>query len=365
MSRPSDQNHRALAKALVAWYRKHRRDLPWRQTRDPYAIWVSEVMLQQTRVATVIPYWQAWLAAFPSVGALADAPLDDVLARWAGLGYYSRARNLQRGAQLIEAKFGGRMPSSALRLREVPGIGPYTAGAIASIAFGERVPLVDGNVARVFARLFAIKADIKAASTQKVLWAHGASVMQDLPAALPAGELNQAIMELGATVCTPTSPACDTCPVSGHCVALRNGLVGSLPVMPRRKRGDELPRLTSVALFMHHAARVLFARRTPAGLFGGMWELPQGATLAAARAVLRAPIVVGREVASHQQDLSHRRLMISVRSARWAAKGSTPLVLGKTEAYDKLAWLSPAQARAKGIATSTATLLAHLEDRVI
>ena len=227
------------------------------------------------------------------------------------------------------------------------------------------MPLVDGNVARVLARLFAVKADIKASATQKVLWAHSAHVMNDLPAALAPGDLNQAIMELGATICTPSSPACNKCPVSGHCMAKRKALVASLPIMPKRKRGDELPRLASVALFMHHEARVLFARRKPSGLFGGLWELPQGATLAAARAVLPAPVVVGREVATHQQDLSHRRLIISVRSARWAAQASTRLALGKADAYDKLAWLSPAQARAKGLATSTATLLAHLEDRVI
>ncbi|MCA9674076.1 MAG: A/G-specific adenine glycosylase, partial [Myxococcales bacterium] len=142
----------AIAAAVVAHYRQVKRDLPWRRTRDPYAIWVSEIMLQQTRVATVIPYWERWMARFPTVQALAAAPLDDVLSAWAGLGYYSRARNLHRGAREVATRWGGALPRDAAALREVPGIGAYTAGAVASIAFGERAPLVDGNVARVLAR---------------------------------------------------------------------------------------------------------------------------------------------------------------------------------------------------------------------
>jgi len=153
-------NAAELASAVVAHYARARRDLPWRRTRDPYAIWVSEIMLQQTRVATVIPYWQRWMARFPTLRALADAPLDDVLAAWAGLGYYTRARNLWAGAQDVVARRGGELPHRAAELRDVRGIGPYTAGAIASIAFGERTPLVDGNVARVLARVFAIGDDV-------------------------------------------------------------------------------------------------------------------------------------------------------------------------------------------------------------
>src|SRR5450432_2260733 len=157
--------------SLLAWSGANARDLPWRRTRDPYAIWVSEIMLQQTRVATVIPYWERWMARFPTVTALASAPLDDVLSAWAGLGYYSRARNLHAGAQAIGERWGGALPARAAELRGVPGIGPYTAGAIASIAFGERAPLVDGNVARVLARVFAIEADIKSTAGSKALWA--------------------------------------------------------------------------------------------------------------------------------------------------------------------------------------------------
>src|SRR5690349_13997996 len=180
-------------------------------------------MLQQTRVATVIPYWERWMARFPTVVALAAAPLDDVLAAWAGLGYYSRARNLHAGAQAVGARFGGALPSRAAELREVPGIGPYTAGAIASIAFGERGPLVDGNVARVLARVFAIEADIKSSAGGKALWAAAGELMAGLPAAAAPGDLNQGLMELGATICAPSQPRCLVCPLVSNCTAVRTG----------------------------------------------------------------------------------------------------------------------------------------------
>src|SRR5262245_55127974 len=160
----------SIAERIVGFYRRHQRDLPWRKTRDPYAIWVSEIMLQQTRVATVIPYWERWMARFPDVRALADAPLDDVLAAWAGLGYYSRARNLHARAKWVAAERAGELPRTAAGLREVPGIGPYTAGAIASIAYRERAPLVDGNVARVLARVHAVDDDVKAARGLARIW---------------------------------------------------------------------------------------------------------------------------------------------------------------------------------------------------
>src|SRR5690606_12970117 len=179
-----------------------------------YAIWVSEIMLQQTRVQTVIPYWERWMARFPTVRALADAPLDDVLAAWAGLGYYSRARNLWSGAREVTARWAGALPSRAAELREVPGIGPYTAGAIASIAFGERAPLVDGNVARVLARVFAIEDDIKSSAGQRALWARAGELMAALPADHAPGDLNQGLMELGATVCAPQAPRCLVCPLA-------------------------------------------------------------------------------------------------------------------------------------------------------
>ena len=219
----------ALAAAIVAHYATVKRDLPWRRSRDPYAIWVSEIMLQQTRVQTVIPYLERWMARFPTVRALATAPLDDVLAAWAGLGYYSRARNLKKGAEAVTAKWAGVLPERASELRSVPGIGPYTAGAIASIAFGERTPLVDGNVARVLARVYGIELDIKSTAGQRALWDRAGALVTALPETAAPGDLNQGLMELGATVCTPTSPRCLICPIATACVANKTGRQAELP----------------------------------------------------------------------------------------------------------------------------------------
>src|SRR6185503_9991928 len=221
-----------VADALVGWYRGARRDLPWRRTRDPYAIWVSEVMLQQTRVTVVVPYWQRWMARFPSPAALAGAPLDDVLAAWSGLGYYGRARNLHRGAREVVARYGGRLPDSAGELRTLPGIGRYTAGAIASMAFDRQEPLVDGNVARVLARVFAVEEDVKSAAGQNRLWQLAADLV---PSEAP-GDFNQALMELGATLCAPAAPRCAGCPLAADCRAHREGRTDELPRLPARRR---------------------------------------------------------------------------------------------------------------------------------
>src|SRR6266404_3812291 len=214
---------------LLRWYRRQHRQLPWRATRDPYRIWVSEVMLQQTRVDTVLPYYARWLRAFPTIRALAQARADRVLKLWEGLGYYSRARNLHRAAQTVVREYGGKLPRTAEGLRQLPGIGRYTAGAIASIAFDERTPLVDGNVARVFARIFAIRANVKSPRTLDCLWNLAENLLPDTN----AGEFNQALMELGALVCTPVNPRCAACPMRRVCLAKARGLVDRLP-----DRGD-------------------------------------------------------------------------------------------------------------------------------
>ena len=208
-----------LRTALLAWYRAHRRDLPWRRTRDPYAIWISEAMLQQTRVETVIPYWERFLARFPDVEALATADADDVIACWAGLGYYSRARNLHRAAQIVVERHAGRLPADVELLRELPGVGRYTAGAVASIAFDRPAPIVDGNVARVLARLFGIAADVRSRAVQERLWREA----EELARGEDPGALNQALMELGAMVCTPRAPRCADCPWSRRCAAFAHG----------------------------------------------------------------------------------------------------------------------------------------------
>jgi A/G-specific adenine glycosylase len=343
----------AIATAVVGHYAQVQRDLPWRRTRDPYAIWVSEIMLQQTRVATVIPYWKRWMEKFPNVVALASAPLDDVLAAWAGLGYYSRARNLHAGAQAVRARFGGTLPTRAAELRAVPGIGPYTAGAIASIAFGERAPLVDGNVARVLARVFAIEDDIKSTAGTKALWAAAGELMRALPEAARPGDLNQGLMELGATICAPTQPRCLVCPLVRECAAAQTGRQDELPVVAARKKASELPLLERTVVWIEHAGELVLARRTPDGLFGGLWELPP---LEIARAlgvtVDRAP------VAFHDQTLTHRRLRIAV------VRGAMPaaLVVPVDPGYDAVRRVTLADARVLGIAASTAAILQRYKD---
>ncbi|HZJ64044.1 MAG TPA: A/G-specific adenine glycosylase, partial [Kofleriaceae bacterium] len=257
------RRNEVIATAVVAHFARVKRDLPWRRTRDPYAIWVSEIMLQQTRVQTVIPYWERWMTRFPTVSALAGAPLDDVLAAWAGLGYYSRARNLHAGAQEVDARFGGALPMRAAELREVPGIGPYTAGAIASIAFGERAPLVDGNVARVLARVFAIEDDIKSSAGGKALWAAAGELMAALPEAAAPGDLNQGLMELGATICAPTQPRCLVCPLARACAAARTGRQDELPVVAPRKKASELAVLELTVVWLEQAGEIVVVRRTP------------------------------------------------------------------------------------------------------
>jgi A/G-specific adenine glycosylase len=330
-----------------------RRDLPWRRTRDPYAIWVSEVMLQQTRVQTVIPYWERWMAKFPTVRALADAPLDDVLAAWAGLGYYSRARNLHKGAQAVRER---GLPSRASELREVPGIGPYTAGAIASIAFGEKAPLVDGNVARVLARVFAITDDIKSTAGQKALWSRAAELMTALPAPHAPGALNQGLMELGATLCSPTGPRCLVCPLAKHCRAAIEGRQDELPVVAKRKSVDELPVLSRAALWLQHGQQIVLARRRAEGLFGGLWELPQGDDrLEVARAL--GVTTDAEAVAYHDQVLTHRRLRIAVFRGGMPAR----LVAGALSGYDRISRFSLGEVGSLGIAAATTAILSKYE----
>jgi A/G-specific adenine glycosylase len=350
-------DHAQVASAVVTHYRRDRRDLPWRRTRDPYAIWVSEIMLQQTRVQTVIPYWERWMAKFPTVNALAAAPLDDVLAAWAGLGYYSRARNLHAGARAVTDTFAGALPRRASELRQVPGIGPYTAGAIASIAYGERAPLVDGNVARVLARLFAIEHDIKSTAGTKALWHRAGELMAALPADHEPGDLNQGLMELGATLCSPTSPRCLLCPLARECSAARTGRQDTLPIVAARKKESELPILARAALWIADGDRVVLARRAPEGLFGGLWELPQGDT---AIEIARALGVTAdtTAVAFHDQTLTHRRLRIAVFRAPMPRRLDATAVPG----YDAISLVARDAARTLGIAASTTAILSKYED---
>lgn len=339
---PSD-----VARRVVDHFRRVQRDLPWRKTTDAYSIWVSEIMLQQTRVATVIPYYERWLERFPTVTALADAELDDVLGAWAGLGYYSRARNLHRGAREVVATYEGVVPDTAGELRSIPGIGRYTAGAIASMAFGRREPLVDGNVARVLARVYEVDGDIKSSATTRQLWQLAAGLV---PADAP-GDFNQGLMELGATICTPSSPTCMECPLFDVCGARASGRQGELPVVRKRKKAAELPLLDVTAVWVERRGKLMLARRRAEGLYGGLWELPE--LVDDEPLANKLTIESTRPVAEHRQTLSHRRLRIRV------IVGTLTGRLGKPPAgrYDKLAWQPLATVAERGISAGTAAII--------
>jgi A/G-specific adenine glycosylase len=262
---------RALAGALVRWFRASNRDLPWRRTRDPYAIWVSEIMLQQTRVEAVVPYYDRFVARFPTVHALADAPLDDVLHAWSGLGYYRRARQLHAAAALVVREHAGALPSEDDALRALPGIGRYTAGAIRSIAFGHAVPIVDGNVARVLSRLFALKGRPGEASWEKRLWTLAAQLV---PVADPSA-FNQGLMELGATVCLPRAPRCEACPLAKFCQAHKLGKEEAFPP-PKPRALVERVEQTAIVQRRVRDGAVLLRKRGDDEQNAGMWEVPLG-----------------------------------------------------------------------------------------
>jgi A/G-specific adenine glycosylase len=269
-----------FAPRLIAWQREHgRHDLPWQGTRDPYRIWLSEIMLQQTQVASVIPYYQRFLARFPDVAALARAPLDDVMVLWSGLGYYSRARNLHRCAQQVVSVHGGSFPQSTEALTELPGIGCSTAAAIASFAFGARTAILDGNVKRVLARAYGIEGFPGEKKVENAMWAlaesllpaHGETVAQR-EAGMSA--YTQGLMDLGATLCVRAQPCCERCPFDADCVAR---LTKRQRVLPQPRPKKVVPVRQTLMLILRHADTVLLERRPPSGIWGGLWSLPQAA----------------------------------------------------------------------------------------
>lgn len=254
---------------LLRWYRSQARDLPWRRSVTPYRTWISEIMLQQTTVSTVIPYYTRFLKRFPDVAALAAAPEQEVLRLWAGLGYYSRARNLRLAAQEIVARHFGAVPNDYENILALPGIGRYTAGAILSIAFQKPVPVLDGNVMRVFSRFYGLKGDIKETGNIRSLWA----VAEKLVPSQNPGDWNQALMELGATVCLPENPDCGACPISKYCTAFKKGLQDLLPVVALRR---DFIALKWTCLWIEKAGKVLLWRRSPQERFlRNHWGLPE------------------------------------------------------------------------------------------
>lgn len=297
-----------LRKHLLRWYAAVKRPLPWRTLRDPYPIWVSEVMSQQTRVETVIPYWERWMQRFPTVEALASSPLDDVLHLWAGLGYYSRARNLHRGACAIVEQLGGKVPETVEGLRTLPGVGEYTAAAIASIAYGAPVSVVDGNVERVVCRWLRLEHDARASTGRAAVRAAAQEALDPLQ----PGDFNQAMMELGATVCTPRNPRCVVCPVAPWCRGRAAGDAERFPVL--RPKAPSQVSIWWGVVARAEDGRVLMGRRVEGGLLGGLWEPPLlTATCDVAAPDLRAAGIDGLpagEGTAFTHVFSHRRWVV-------------------------------------------------------
>lgn len=350
---------RTIAAALEPWFLAHHRDLSWRRTRDPYAIWVSEIMLQQTRVDTVERYWSGFIARFPDVATLAAADTDEVLAAWSGLGYYRRARLLHAGARMVAAQLGAELPRDVEGLRQIPGIGAYTAGAIAAIAYDQPQPLVDGNVARVLSRLEGETTPAQQGATAPWLWDACAAILRSGTPRV----LGQALMELGATVCTPAAPRCDACPLLRICRAHADGVTADIPA-PRVRAAVTVERWRALAVV--HDDAVLLVRRGDAGLLARMWSLPMlprapGDAVPARTAV--TSVLAGRLGGVRVVDatvvhvFTHRRweLRIAVVPVRTAVRprGDEPHV-----------WLRAGERPPGGLPTLARKLLDALHDHV-
>lgn len=311
----------SFAARLVAWQKRHgRRDLPWQGTKDPYRIWLSEVMLQQTQVSAVIPYYERFLRQFPSVEALARASEDGVLRLWSGLGYYARGRNLHAAAKQIAAQ--GRFPGTSAAIAELPGVGRSSAAAIAAFAFGERSAILDGNVKRVLARCFGVEGWPGTAAVQARLWV----IAEKLLPERDVGTYTQALMDLGATVCTRISPACTACPLKSSCVAYKQNRVGTLPT-PRPRQ--TLPQRSATWLVLRQAGRVLLERRPASGLWGGLWSFPEcdhREPHAYCREVLNYDVEAMRDLAPLQHGFTHFQLHIRpvVCDVRRSARAEAP-----------------------------------------
>jgi A/G-specific adenine glycosylase len=322
---PSGRRMRPISLRLLAWFGRSAREMDWRDTDDPYRIWVSEVMLQQTRVETVTPYYRRFLSAFPTVRALAEAPRDRVMKLWEGLGYYSRARNLHRAAEVVARENGGRLPEDPEALAALPGIGRSTAGAIAAIAFRKDAPILDANAKRVIARLFAVSEPLSRPSVERRLW----ELSRGLIEPGKGRETALALMDLGAMVCTPRRPNCPACPLRPRCEGLRLGLQEAIPAKAAKK---DLPRHDVVVAWIADGkGRVLVGRRPERGLLGGLWELPGGRRKSgetreeALRRELRQGwgmgVEVGERIASVPHGFSHFRITLHAYRCRRTGEG--------------------------------------------
>ena len=353
----NSSNFQYFAEQLLRWYDAEKRDLPWRRGRDPYRIWVSEIMLQQTRVETVIPYYEAFMRKFPTLKALADAPEEDVLKAWEGLGYYSRARNLHAAVRDVCELYGGEVPDDPAAVASLRGVGPYTAGAILSIAFNRPEPAVDGNVMRVLSRFFLLEDDVaKPATRVKV-----ENLVRQLIPDGRAGDFNQALMDLGATVCTPKNPGCLTCPVMERCEGRLQGRERELPVKAKAKKPrTEYRAVALVEGTGEHAGKLLIRQRPSSGLLAGMWEMPHvllpGESFDGAEAALAAcPVPGGRTIVPYEPFMelehvfSHIRWVLRVYLARLADGPVAPTGSGRPREDDSPAesrWIGPAEREA-------------------
>ncbi|WP_159016240.1 A/G-specific adenine glycosylase [Cognatiluteimonas profundi] len=339
-----------FATRLLAWFDGHgRKDLPWQHPRSPYRVWLSEVMLQQTQVQVVVPYFERFVAALPDVRALAAADPDDVLALWSGLGYYARARNLQAAAKLCVAQHDGDLPRDLDALVALPGIGRSTAGAILAQAWGDRFPILDGNVKRVLARYHGIEAWPGAPATQKALWLHAD---RHLPHARLADYV-QAQMDLGATLCRRHDPACGRCPLNTDCVAQQTGRTALLPA---RKPGKPLPeRSAFVLLAMDEHARILMQRRPPTGIWPGLWSLPQAEDDDAARDWFKAHLHGDYDASEALVAIAHAftHYRVTLQPLRWSRIAARTRVEDNTD----LRWVDRHQLVSLGIPAPIRTLL--------
>jgi A/G-specific adenine glycosylase len=358
---------------LLAWYRQGHRDLPWRRTSDPYAVWVSEIMLQQTRVETVKERFVQFIGQFPTVEALAKAPLESVLALWSGLGYYARARNLHAAAREVAATYAGRVPTDPAAVHTLPGVGPYTAGAILSIAFGQSEPILDGNVIRVLARLFAIS-EPPEGSARKRYWGLSAQLVPPArprpPGENDPGDFNQALMELGATVCLPQRPLCLVCPLAEQCQGRQDG---EPERYPPRKSARPVPVVRMVTVLCRRPApdgdadQVLLLRRPESGLWGGLWEPatvsvgPEESEAAALDRLLHSQLGITPSLRPQAQPLppfvhvlTHRELRFAPYQLFLPSDSPLPLRIGD---YESSRWVTLGRPLALGLAAWVSALV--------
>ncbi len=329
----------AVRRNLLRWFERAARDLPWRSSRDPYRVWISEVMLQQTQVATVAPYFERFLRRFPNLPALADADEQDVLRLWEGLGYYRRARDMHRAARIVRDEHRGRFPDDPATLRALPGFGRYTVNAVLSQAFGQRLPILEANSVRVLCRLLGVRASPQESAVQKLLW----QASEELLPAKHVGQFNQALMEIGALVCTPASPDCENCPLAKQCEANRLGLQARIPLP---KKPPTIESVDELALVLRRAERFLVVQRPATGRWASLWEFPhlelellETHASAAERLLMRLGLqaALQGEVARIRHAVTRFRILMTCLEATATAGDFVPGL------YPRAEWLTASQ----------------------